>query len=205
MPTYVCNASSFENIATLNNTSEANCQAGINDGGYGSTDAVFSIYFNTGKSSSGTSAWYARQWHAKFDTSAIPTGDIITSVTLNETAQKNSLSAPAIECYGFAPTSSSATWKDPASLTNKLFTLNATTSTSLVSASGGASAISWVNKGGTSYFVGVTPNFKTGGFYFDPPPAYSTQTILYRASPSYLTVVTSAGNTSKSGWGITLK
>jgi hypothetical protein len=160
--------------------------------------------------------WYSSNWYSRFDTSAIPSQENISSVTLNQYARVSDISGldyntANIEVHGLnwtysasggsgypGVTLNSSNWYPYTSFNNKLFTISASVmsnSVSLKNFSGTNNAKTWVNKGGWTYTVGTDSRYITGGFFDTGGGGTPQARILLTdaiASNSNLTVVTTA-------------
>jgi hypothetical protein len=160
--------------------------------------------------------WYVNQWFSRFDTSAIPSNETVSSVTLLQASLiANSGAADYntanIEVHGLnwiysasansgglpGVTADYSNWKYFGLFNNKLFTISASvmsTSETNKNHSGTSNANAWINKGGWTYTVGVDSRFITGGFIDRGSNIPAVITLAdANTSQSNLTVITTAG------------
>jgi len=159
--------------------------------------------------------YYSTQWHVRYDTSAIPANDTVTSTTLslNISAVGNTPSpplgsgrTPGIQMHGVNwtytssgtsgyPGTQSSNWKDR--FTNNLCFKVEANVTGTITSTGTSSAITWINKGGWTYFVGLDQTFLSGGSDYIYGLITTPSHSMSRSGTS-LTVITTAGSSPTS-------
>jgi len=228
MPTYTCaldkNVAGYQDfLYKYSESSESDVRTPAspdvyNLGGGGTAEnpcrATYRAGYTSNKYPPVPDAWEGSQWHTRYDTSAIPIGDTVTTATLSQTLTSGGSSARTVQIHGINwtystsvsgvsgtyPGTQASNWKNPSAFTNSCFSFS--TGTGTVSLTGNANARAWINKGGFTYFVAVDAYFISGGF----PDQETTAPVYVTRTYSSLTVITTAGATPVSaGWGLILK
>jgi hypothetical protein len=138
-------------------------------------------------------AYTSAEGFPAFNTSAIPPVETITSVSFNSYANNYGPSTTTAQLHGLGTTAytgnnvAQSNWKIPSAFNNLCFTVTGSRSGALVTSTGTSAAVSYINKGGITYFaLGDTKFINRSGYVGD-----DSGTIIPNTAATTLTVVTS--------------
>jgi hypothetical protein len=138
-------------------------------------------------------AYTSAEGFPAFNTSAIPSVETITSVTFNSYANNYGPSTTTAQLHGLGTTTytsnnvAQSNWKIPSAFNNLCFTVTGSRSGAFVTSTGTSAAVSYINKGGITYFaLGDTKFINRGGYVQD-----DSGTIIPSTAATTLTVITS--------------
>ena len=171
-----------------------------------SPQAKFEPEYQNNKYPRSPNIWTSSQFHTRYDTSAIPSSDTVTSVVLNQKVSSTGSSSRTIQVHGLNwtytasgtqgwPGTTESSWKNPSDFTNLCFSWNTYGNLALT---GTTASKAWINKGGYTYFVAVDSYYISGGFP-DALNAYGMRAAIGANAGSFsnLTIVTTSSGTTQ--------